>query len=203
MKHELGLSLEELEKRTSKDCLVTKKMLDVDAIEFEALKDGDKTALAYLVKAARIIEKINMELDSSHNLSFKKFLEESIKKGDKRAQLTKILFDAQKGIFALDCESNLIKLAKGLEKLPQRGFYPDDLSKEEFHNILISMLKDNRKEAVKQILCQRTVVIRDKKNSKNLIAVDYVDIFLKISKKLPSCCFVPVVYQQMLILMNI
>ena len=149
MKYNYGLSLEELEKRTSKDCLLTKHMLDVDAIEFLTLSDGDKKALTYLVKAARIIEKINMQLDSSHNLPFKKFLDEEIKKsaktGDKRAELTKILFDAQKGIFALDCESNLVKLAANLEKAPGRGLYPEDLSKEEFHNILIDMIKKDIK----------------------------------------------------------
>ena len=91
MKYEYGLDIAELEKRTSKDYLVTKKMLDVDSIEFLNLKDGDKKALSYLVKAARIIEKINMQLDSHHNLPFKKFLEEEIKKKNRKAELTKIL----------------------------------------------------------------------------------------------------------------
>ena len=83
MRYDFGLSLEELEKRTSKDYLLTKHMLDVDAVEYTALSDGDKTALSYLVKVARIIEKINMQLDSSHNLPFQKFLDEEIKKAQK------------------------------------------------------------------------------------------------------------------------
>ena len=77
MQYNYGLEIKELEKRTHKDYLVTKKMLDVDAPEFLALADGDKIALKYLVKAARIIEKINMQLDSHHNLPFKKFLEDA------------------------------------------------------------------------------------------------------------------------------
>ena len=174
MKYKCALSLEELEKRTSKDYLVTKKMLDVDSVEFEQLKDGDKKALEYLVKAGRIIEKINMQLDSHHNLPFEKFLEEEVKKGDKIAELTQILFKAQKGIFALDCESNLIKLAQGLEKRQGRGFYPEDLEKEEFHNILIKMIKDKKIEEVKKILNQRSVIER---NKDELIAIDYVDKF--------------------------
>ena len=89
MKYDYGLTIEELEKRTSSDYLVTKKMLDVDSKEFEQLKDGDKTALAYLVKVARIIEKINKQLDSHHNLPFENFLNEGIKKGDKRAEYRK------------------------------------------------------------------------------------------------------------------
>ncbi len=180
MKYEYGLDLAELEKRTSKDYLLTKKMLDVDAKEFLDLKDGDKKALSYLVKAARIIEKINMQLDSHHNLPFKKFLDEQIKKESKEAELTKILFDAQKGIFALDCESNLVKLAKGLDKKKGRGLYPDDLSVEEFHQILIKMLEENKIDEVRKILNQRSVVERQ---GKELKAIDYVDKFQDDFKK--------------------
>lgn len=176
MKYSCALSIKELEKRTNKDYLLEKKMLDVDSKEFEALQEGDKIALSYLVKAARIIEKINMELDSHHNLPFKKYLEDEIKKKNKKAQLTKILFDAQKGIFALDCESNLITLAKGLEKRKGRGFYPDDLDEQEFHAILIKMIKENKIDEVKKILNQRSVVER---KNKELIAIDYVDKFKK------------------------
>ena len=174
MKYSCGLTTEELEKRTNKDYLLEKKMLDVDAPEFLNLADGDKKALVFLVKAARIIEKINMELDSHHNLPFKKYLEDEIKKGNKQAQLTKILFDAQKGIFALDCESNLVKLAKGLEKRKGRGLYPDDLNETEFHQILIKMLKENKTDEVKKILNQRSVVER---KGKELVAIDYIDKF--------------------------
>lgn len=174
MEYKCGLSIEELEKRTHKDYLATKKMLDVDSIEFSNLEQGDKTALSYLVKAARVIEKINLALDSHHNLPFKKYLEEEIEKGNKQAELTKILFDAQKGIFALDCESNLVNLASDLEYRPSRGFYPLDLEKEEFHNILIKMLKEGKVEQVKKILNQRSVVER---KDDELIAIDYIDKF--------------------------
>lgn len=174
MKYEYGLDIKELEKRTHKDYLVTKKMLDVDAPEFLNLQEGDKMALSYLVKAARIIEKINMELDSHHNLPFKNFLEEEIKKGSKQAKLTKILFDAQKGIFALDCESNMVKLAKGLEVKKGRGLFPEDLEKEEFHEILIKMIKKGKLPIVRKILNQRSVVER---RGDELIGLDYVDKF--------------------------
>ena len=177
MKYECNLDIDELKKRTSKDCLVTKKMLDIDSPEFNNLADGDKNALSYLVKAARIIEKINMELDSCHNLPFKKYLEDEIKKGDERAKLTKILFDAQKGIFSLDCESNMVILAKGLEFKSGRGFYPENLTIEKFHNILIKYIKEGKIELVKKILNQRSVVEWDKENKEELVAIDYVDKF--------------------------
>ena len=95
---EFNLSMEELEKRTHKDYLVTKKMLTPDAKEYLELADSDKEALKHLVKAAYILEKINMQIDCHENLDFKAFLEREIKKGNKQAKLTKILFDAQKGM---------------------------------------------------------------------------------------------------------
>lgn len=56
---EFNLSMEELEKRTHKDYLMTKKMLKADAPEYLELAEGDKDALKHLVKAAYILEKIN------------------------------------------------------------------------------------------------------------------------------------------------
>lgn len=169
---EFNLSMEELEKRTHKDYLVTKKMLTPDAKEYLELADGDKEALKHLVKAAYILEKINMQIDCHENLEFKAFLDREIKKGNKQAKLTKILFDAQKGINAIDNMSTIINLAKGIETKPGKGVYPNDLSKEEFHSILSRMLDSGEVEAVKKILTQRSVVERD---GANLIGIDYVD----------------------------
>ena len=173
-KYELNLSMEELEKRTNKDYLMTKKMLDVDAPEYLELAEGDKEALKHLVKAADILEKINMQIDCHDNLGFKKYLEEEIAKGNKQAELTKILFDAQKGINAIDSLSQKINLAKGITELPGKGVYPADLSKEEFHQILTKMLKAGKADKVKKILTQRSVVERD---SDELTGIDYIDKF--------------------------
>ena len=169
---EFNLPMEELEKRTHKDYLVTKKMLTPDAKEYLELADGDKEALKHLVKAAYILEKINMQIDCHENLDFKAFLEREIKKGSKQAKLTKILFDAQKGMNAIDNMSTVINLAKGIETKPGKGVYPNDLSKEEFHSILNRMLDAGEIEAVKKILTQRSVVERD---GANLIGIDYLD----------------------------
>ena len=169
---EFNLPMEELEKRTNKDYLVTKKMLTPDAKEYLELADGDKEALKHLVKAAYILEKINMQIDCHENLEFKAFLEREIKKGSKQAKLTKILFDAQKGMNAIDNMSTVINLAKGIETKPGKGVYPNDLSKEEFHSILNRMLDAGEIEAVRKILTQRSVVERD---GANLIGIDYLD----------------------------
>lgn len=174
MNFEFNLSVEELKKRTSKEYLVTKKFLTADSPEYVSLKYGDKQALKHLVKAAEIIEKINMQLDCKYNLDFKNFLEQEIQKGNKQAELTKILFDAQKGINAIDSLSNKINLAKGIQETPGKGVYPEDLSKEEFHIILSQMIKDGEINEVKNILTQRSVVIR---NGKKLKGIDYIEYF--------------------------
>lgn len=173
-KFELNLPLKELEKRTHKDYLVTKKFLKADAPEYIALLNGDKKALKHLCKAAQIIEKINMQLDCKHNLSVKEFLETEAQNGNKQAKLTKILFDAQKGINAIDTMSNPIRLIKGIEEKPGKGVYPENLSKEEFHSVLIRMLKEGKIEDVRNILTQRSVVIRA---AEDLAGIDYVDFF--------------------------
>ena len=170
----LNLSREELEKRTNKDYLNTKKMLTPDAPEYKELADGDKNALKHLVRAAYILEKINMQIDNPHNLDFKAFLEKEIENGNEDAKLTKILFDAQKGINAIDTMSNKINLAKGLTEHLGKGVYPEDLSKEEFHAILTKMINEGKIDDVKKILTQRSVVER---NGDKLIGIDYIDKF--------------------------
>ena len=171
---EFNLSMEELEKRTHKDYLITKKFLKPDSPEYLELADGDKQALKHLVKAANHIGKINMQLDCHDNVEFEEFLIEEIKKGNKQAELTKILFDAQKGMNAIDTMSTKINLAKGIEELPGKGVYPKDLSKNEFHEILTIMLQENKVEEVKKILTQRSVVER---RGEYLVGIDYIDKF--------------------------
>ncbi len=174
--YEINLSLKELQKRTHKDYLTTKKMLAIDAPEYLELADGDKKALKHLVKAAVILDKVNMQLDNPHNLPFKEYLEKEIENGGRKAKLAKILFDAQKGVCSLDRESNMIELAKGVSERAGKGIYPQDLEKEEFHAILIKMLNKGKAKEVAKILNQRSVVER---KGDELVAIDYVDKFKK------------------------
>ncbi|MCQ2819851.1 MAG: hypothetical protein MJ252_21510 [archaeon] len=173
-KFEFGLDMAELEKRTDEKYINTKKYLTCDAPEYLELAEGDKKALVFLVKSGAILEKIHYRIDCIHNIPFKAFLEEEIKKGNKQAELTKILFDAQKGVHALDRLSNKIHLIKGTEEMPGKGVYPEDLSKEEFHSIIKKMLEENKVEEVKNILNQRSMVLRE---GKELKSIDYVDFF--------------------------
>ena len=68
----------------------------------------------------------------------------------------------------------MIELAKGVSMRPGKGVYPQDLEKEEFHQILINMLKEGKVDEVAKILNQRSVVERA---GNELVATDYVDKF--------------------------
>lgn len=173
---EIGLSSDELKKRTNKSYLNTKKMLKVDAPEYLNLAEGDKKALQNLVKAAFILEEVFLKQDSSKNIPFREFLKSEIKKGNEDAKLAMKLFIAQKGINAVDSESNKFSLMKGEKELKGKGFYPEDLQEEEFHKILIKMLKDGKVEEVREILNQHSIVVRD---GENLKAIDFKEYFKK------------------------
>lgn len=173
-KFELNLSHEELVKRTSKECLIPKEMLKEDSKEYAALADGDKQALKHLVKAANAINAVFMKQDNPDNLAFKKFLEEESAKGNEDAQMTLTLFTAQIGMNAVDSEANKIFLAKNTKELPGKGFYPTDLSKEEFHKILIEMINNGEIDSVRAILNQRSMVVRD---GAKLKGIDYTEYF--------------------------
>lgn len=174
MKYELNLSLEELEKRTNKEYLIRKPMLDVNAPEYNELEQGDKEALKHLVKAAEYANIIYMKQDNEDNIEFKNFLEDEIKKGNKKAELTKILFDAQLGIIGIDSESKKVVLQKNSNEKDGKAFYPSDLTKEELQCILKLMLKNGEIEEVQKILNQRSIV---KRIDNKLKGIDYTEEF--------------------------
>ena len=178
---EFNLSIEELEKRTHKDYLIRKQMLKEDAPEYIALSDGDKEALKHLVRAAQYANIVYMKQDNELNLPFLNFLNEEIEKGNKQAELTKVLFDAQLGIIGIDSESKKVILLKDAQEKEGKAFYPSDLSKEELHSILKSMIKNGEIEEVKNILNQRTIVKRD---GNKLKAYDYTIEFKEEFEKM-------------------
>ncbi len=170
--YEFNLSKEELARRINKEYMTTKKMLAGDSNEYTSLAEGDKKALKHLVRAAYILEEINFKLDNHHNLAFRDFLNREIAKDNETAKLTRVLFDAQKGVCAIDTESNKINLAKGVTEKLGKGLYPEDLSVEEFHSIIKKMIEEGKIDEVRTILNQRSVVERD---GEILKGTDYID----------------------------
>ena len=171
---ELNLSEEELKKRTDKTYLLTKTMISSEHESYKNLSDGDKEALLHLLTAGKILEDVYLRQDNEKNKDFKKFLEDETAKGNELARLSLILFNAQKGMSAIDRESNMVYLAKGETSSDGKGFYPSDLTKEEFHTILIKMLKEGKTGEVKNILTQRSMVVRD---GEYLKGIDYTEFF--------------------------
>ena len=160
-------------------------MLKEDAPEYEALADGDKEALKHLVKAAQYANVIYIKQDNELNLPFLNFLNDEISKGNKQAELTKILFDAQLGIIGIDSESKKVILLKDAKEKDGKAFYPSDLSKEELHSILKSMLINGKIEEVKNILNQRTIVKRDDNKLKAYdYTVEFKEEFEKMAQEL-------------------
>ena len=176
MTYEIGMPAGELVDRTLPFHLTEIRLLSEDAPEYQKLEKGDKQALVHLVKAANIIDNIEMQLDDENNIPFNNYLAREIAKGNSTAKHAKQLFDAQKGIFGQDKLFHHYSLAKGLSQAPGKGVYPRDLDVVEFHETLREMLENGMDEEVKNILTQRTVVVRD---GKYLKGIDYVDKFKK------------------------
>lgn len=172
--YKINLSTEELEKRTNPEYLKTIQCISPDDEEYKNLEQGDKEALKHLVKAASYANTIFMKQDNEQNIPFLEFLNKEIEKGNKKAELTKILFDAQLGVNAIDRNQQSISLAEGIEETAGKGFYPSDLTKDEFHKILKNMLKNGEIKEVSSILNQRTMVVRE---NDQLKAIDYTQAF--------------------------
>ena len=75
-----GLDLSELRQRNAPENISKCILLKKDSPEYAALLEGDKQALKYLLKAAIIVEDIQLRIDDIHNIPFRDFLDEEIKK---------------------------------------------------------------------------------------------------------------------------
>lgn len=178
----IGLSHDELVKRTTDEFFSKKTMLKADAPEYKALADGDKEALKLLTQAAFILDDVFLKMDDERNIPFRAFLEKEMAAGNEDAELAMKLFRAQKGINAVDREAVKFSLLEGAEERPGKGLYPADLTKEAFHTILLDMLKNGATDEVRAILNQRSVIIWDPCNKTAdglcwLKAVDYTKAF--------------------------
>src|SRR5574344_1108763 len=159
-----GLSLKEI------------KLLDVKSPEFTELAAGDKLAATYLTKAAYILDEVYQKQDDPANIQFREVMKSKASKGDKQAKLIMKLYNAQKGITALDSNAQSVVLMKGHTKPEGQGFWPNDMTKEEIKNTLTKMLDENKTDEVRTILNQHSVV---KKDGNYLKAVDYSEEYKK------------------------
>ena len=174
MDFELNYDIEELKRRTSKECFSQIDLLNFNDKIYQELTDNEKECLKYLCRAGKYIDIINLKMENELNMPFLDYLNRETEKGNERAELTRRLFLAQKSIFSPDINGDEVILCK--VKKPFGFGYPSDLTVEEFHTILNNMLDDGEIEEVRKILTQRTIV---KRNGNKLIGIDYTEEYKK------------------------
>lgn len=174
--YELNYSIEELTKMTT-DEMINVTLLSTESDAYKNLQEGDKKALKHLVQASKILNNVSLEQDHPLNIAQKKALEEASKAGDEHATLALKLFNSLNGLAGLNgIDDKPITIFKGLTTSIGKNFYPQDLSIEEFHEILLNMFKQGNISEIKKILSSRTMVRRE---NDSLKAIDYTEYFAK------------------------
>ena len=174
--YELNYSIEELTKMTTEE-MTDVVLLSEDSDAYKSLQEGDKKALKHLIQASKILNNISLEQDHPLNIAQKQSLEDASKTGDEHATLALKLFNSLNGVAGLNgIDDTPITIFKGLTTSIGKNFYPQDLSIEEFHEILLDMFKDGNISEIKKILSSRTMVRREKDSLK---AIDYTEYFAK------------------------
>lgn len=174
MDFKYNMSLKELKKRTSKKYYKSIKFLSRDDKEIKCLSNDDLRVLCHLTRAAFWIEKVQFQLENEHNTQIMAFLDREIKKGSEKAICAKKMFMSQKSIFSPDALGNQTVLFKDVQKPLGQAYFPEDLSIQEFHEILNRMIDMGELKEVQEILNQRSVV---KREGNKLKAIDFVDAF--------------------------
>ncbi|MBR1914929.1 MAG: hypothetical protein IJ830_00610 [Alphaproteobacteria bacterium] len=171
--YEFNLSLEELTD------IVENKTREIELIgpedeTYQALSEGDKQALEHLIKAASIINNVALEQDHPLNRSFKTAFEKKENKTplEEKAYALFLSFNGVAGLNGIDPEP--IEIFKDVHTSKGKNFYPANMSVDEFHNLLISMLEKGKIDEVKKILSNRTMV---RLRGGYLQAIDYTDYF--------------------------
>jgi hypothetical protein len=91
------------------------------------------------------------------------------------------MFRGVEGHNGIDTEP--VELFKGIKGAKGRNFYPSDLSVEEFHNIIQTMLEQGKDDEVRKIFSVRTMVRRD---GNLLKAIDYTEYFADSFSKIAN-----------------
>ena len=173
MNYKIAISEDEL------DDIFTNKLRKINLIgedfsAYQSLEEGDKKALRYLVRAAKIMNEVSLEQDNPLNRTLKKQLENDAVNNPHAAKALRLFnsFNGAAGHNGIDQDP--IEIFEGVKLLPGKNFYPSDLKPEEFHNILIKMLKSGKQDEVRKILSARTMVRRQ---GDKLVAIDYTEYF--------------------------
>lgn len=187
--HEFNLTLEELTD------IVDNKTREIELIgpddeAYKALPETEQQALEHLLKAARIINNVALEQDHPLNRSVKTAFEKKENKTDieQKAYQLFLSLNGVAGLNGIDPEP--VEIFKDVHTYKGKNFYPQNLSVEEFHRILIDMLEKGKVDEVRKILSNRTMV---RLRGGYLQAVDYTQYFAyefsKIANELELAAF--------------
>jgi hypothetical protein len=159
------------------------ELIDRDFQPYRDLSEGDRKALDHLVAAARLINDVALEQDHPLNLSLKAALEQASAETP-YAQKALCLFRSLNGVAGYNgIDKEPIELFESVHYLKGKNFYPEDLSVQEFYEILLRMAERGKIDQIKQILSARTMVRRQ---DDELVAVDYTVWFEKSFSKIAN-----------------
>ena len=184
--YEISFTEEELDEILNNKC----RKVELISKEFEGYKnlsETDKKALEHLVNAAKIINDVALEQDHPLNRNLKNALEEVANESSHASKALE-LFNCINGVSGHNgIDKNPVQIFKNIQLLKGRNFYPEDLSVEEFHQILLTMAERKKIDEIRNILSARTMVRRE---NDELIAIDYTKYFekefAKIAKELEA-----------------
>ena len=158
--YELALSEAELDKIINEQTIAI-ELIDKNFAGYQALAEGDKKALQYLVNAGKMMNDVSLEQDHHLNRELKQGLQEAADQGSSYAAKALKLFNSFNGVEGLNgIDPQPVEIFKGVKGFPGRNFYPIDMSVEEFHRIIKKMLQEGKIDEVRRILSVRTMVRR-------------------------------------------
>ena len=170
---ELNYSAEDLHRMVNEEMRPI-KLIDKEHESYQSLSDGDKKAVEHLVNAAQIMNDVALEMDHPLNLVQKQALEVAAAESEYAADVLR-LFNSLNGVAGSNgLDKKPVEIFKGIHVLDGCNFYPQDLTVDEFHNIINRMLDMGLSKEVAEILSARTMVRRE---GDILTAVDYTEYF--------------------------
>ena len=169
----LKYSKEELAEKMSKETRQI-ELIDKENPAYKSLAEGDKKALDYLAKAARIMNDVALEMDNPLNLTQKQALEKAAAQSEYAALALK-LFNSLNGVAGYNgVDKEPVEIFEGIHLQKGCNFYPADLTAAELAEMVEKMLNAGQIDEVRKILSARTMVRR---NGDFLKAIDYTEYF--------------------------
>lgn len=172
---QLAFSEKKLDEMLGAEYTRTIKLLPAKAAAHKNLAEGDQKALVHLLRAAEVLNDVFLDMDNEHNIKFRDALHSAAKEGDTHAQKALVLFDGMNGIAAINSESKMTYLARGIKSPAGKNFYPADATPQELKDDITKKLDAGKTAEAQAILSQRTVVRRAPEGG--FVATDYVDAY--------------------------